>query len=99
MENVGFTLIGNQIRPKPFDLSSLFHSVVILAMEVQIPIHTVFDVPSLLQAVAADTVLAAAQSIALVSKPSLSLLLSSSHLIFPFNFKFLLCFSKVSKRL
>ncbi|KAG5130477.1 hypothetical protein JHK84_036874 [Glycine max] len=34
-------------------------------MEVQIPIHTVFDVPSLLQAVAADTVLAAAQSIAL----------------------------------
>ena len=63
---MGFTLIGNQIRPKPFDLSSLFHSVVLLAMEVQIPIHTVFDVPSLLQAVAADTVLAAAQSIALI---------------------------------
>ncbi|KAK7388602.1 hypothetical protein VNO78_23424 [Psophocarpus tetragonolobus] len=61
-----FTLISNQIRTKPFDLSSFSHLRTVLAMELQIPIHTVFQIPSLLQAVAADTVLAAAQSIALI---------------------------------
>ncbi|QCD80598.1 hypothetical protein DEO72_LG2g920 [Vigna unguiculata] len=35
-------------------------------MELQIPIHTVLQMPSLLQAVAADTILAAAQSMALI---------------------------------
>ncbi|XP_047168959.1 uncharacterized protein LOC124837592 [Vigna umbellata] len=35
-------------------------------MELQIPIHTVLQMPSLLEAVAADTILAAAQSMALI---------------------------------
>lgn len=77
----GFTLTDNQIR-KPL---TCVHSV-ILAMEVQIPNHTVFDMPSLLQAVVADTVLAAAQSIALVFLSHQNPLFSS-HLILPLILK------------
>ncbi|KAK7330035.1 hypothetical protein VNO77_24220 [Canavalia gladiata] len=66
VESVGFTLISNQIRT--IDLSSLtaqLHTA--LGMEVEVPILSVVEeIPSLLQAVAADTLLAAAQSIALI---------------------------------
>lgn len=55
-------------------------------MELQIPIHTVFQMPSLLQAVAADTILAAAQSMALVFLSQNPLF--SFHIIYPFNLTF-----------
>ncbi|KAK7264861.1 hypothetical protein RJT34_32474 [Clitoria ternatea] len=58
VENVGFTLICNQIRTKAIDSSSLSSK-----MEVQLP---TLSVPSLLHAVLADTLLSAAQSITLI---------------------------------
>lgn len=72
----GFTLLESVIRFGPNLLTSslCFGTVLELAMEVELPILSVVELPSLLHAVAADTLLAAAQSLSLVfslSKSSL----------------------------